>query len=372
MPTSIEPTTVTAVPAACAAAEMPAIKLGSDVTLALQKSHGSWASGLCETLARSIAAHPQRIVVLDNSGSMGENDGRRLVWHGGTFKTLPCSRWAELAEDAVEIAKLSEVVNARTDFHLLNPQPGFRAVTVRPKSWSGGIEPLGHEVDAEQLKGMLQRTHPNGTTPLTEAVMKIASMLDPHAARMRADGQSVAVLICTDGLPNDKKSFVQAMRLLQTLPVWCVVRLCTDDDSVVEYWNDLDRALEAPLEVLDDVRGEAQEVYSLNPWLTYGPPLHAARLFGLPEKLFDALDEHRLVPSQIKAFCELLFGLADLPEPELDRPGFLEAVRTALLEQPATYDPRQGKMLPWVDMRALERALLSSQTCDEKNVCRVM
>lgn len=64
--------------------------------------------------------------------------------------------------------------------------------------------------------------------------------------------------------------------------------------------NDLDEQLEAPVEVLDDLRSEAQEVTSNNAWLTYGPPLHAARLFGLPGKIYDAIDEMPLTPSMIK------------------------------------------------------------------------
>lgn len=38
-------------------------------------------------------------------------------------------------------------------------------------------------------------------------------------------------------------------------------------------------------EVLDDVVGEAGEVGGANPWLTYGPPLHSSREFGLQAKL---------------------------------------------------------------------------------------
>jgi len=44
------------------------------------------------------------------------------------------------------------------------------------------------------------------------------------------------------------------------------MKMCTDEDDVCDYYNNLDSQLELSLEVLDDYIGEAKEVYSKNPW----------------------------------------------------------------------------------------------------------
>jgi hypothetical protein len=63
----------------------------------------------------------------------------------------------------------------------------------------------------------------------------------------------VVIVLATDGMPTDergisndsvKNQFVNTLRSLEGLPVWLVIRLCTDDDTVVQYYNSLDDQLE--------------------------------------------------------------------------------------------------------------------------------
>jgi hypothetical protein len=104
----------------------------------------------------------------------------------------------------------------------------------------------------------------------------------------------VAVILATDGLPTDDlgyggdditQEFISSLRALEGLPVWIVIRLCTDEDNVTEFYNNLDGMLDLSLEVLDDYIGECGEVQIHNPWLNYALPMHRCRELGYHDRL---------------------------------------------------------------------------------------
>lgn len=85
-----------------------------------------------------------------------------------------------------------------------------------------------------------------------------------------------------------------------------MVRLCTDDNAIVEYWNNIDSQLELEMDVLDDLKGEALEVHSFNPWLTYALPIQRLREFGASVKEMDLIDESLLTVEQMMFVVSML------------------------------------------------------------------
>jgi len=276
------------------------------------------------------------------------------------------TRWAEI-KDCVEYhTNLALLRKAPTIFRLLN-HPG---ITVGKQQFSVSFNsnnPADSIIDIQNANSIMNKVKPEGCTPLTNHILEIQASIMEMSPDLLKEGKRIAVVIATDGLPTDDRGyhndvirdqFVNALRLLEGLPVWLVIRLCTDEDDVVEFYNSLDEQLELSLEVLDDYVGEAQEVYSCNKWLNYALPLHRMREGGFHDKLFDLLDERTLNKGEIREFCELLFGPTHFdgcPDPEIDWEGFLKVISSILKHEDEQYNPIKKKPAPWIDVSALNK-----------------
>lgn len=64
-----------------------------------------------------------------------------------------------------------------------------------------------------------------------------------------------------DYYDNDYDDCVTLFLLyLLQLPVLLVIRLCTSEEAVVQYWNNIDSQLEIDVDVLDDQAGTVMHI----------------------------------------------------------------------------------------------------------------
>mmetsp|Transcript_10094 Transcript_10094/g.21072 ORF Transcript_10094/g.21072 Transcript_10094/m.21072 type:complete len:398 (+) Transcript_10094:1-1194(+) len=332
-----------------------------------------YTDGLIKSIARSNMNFPLRIWIVDNSGSMVTADGHRLISTGNSndVKFVNCSRWAEIKETVEYHAQMAALLEAPTVFRLLN-DPGRMA---GPQQFS--IAERGSDFVSEDLAvalNTMQMASPAGVTPLTQHVREIRANLQAMKEELQMTGQKVVIVLATDGLPSDNygssnqqtlHEFKDALRSLEGLPVWIVVRLCTDEENVVEFYNDLDSQLELSLEVLDDFTGEAEEVYEHNKWLNYALPLHRIREMGFSHKLFDLLDERRFTREELKQFFLLLFGpdkFDGVPDPQIDWKGFLRRIDQIANSEKRQWNPIRKKLMPWIDVKKLN-SIYGDESC---------
>jgi len=96
--------------------------------------------------------------------------------------------------------------------------------------------------ESQNATNIISNVKPGGVTPLAEHVNDIYQFVDSLKPQLDAAGKKVAIILATDGLPTDrqgisgehiKQLFVQSLRRLEGLPVWLVIRLCTDEEDVV-------------------------------------------------------------------------------------------------------------------------------------------
>ena len=321
--------------------------------------------GLAEALSVNTIAFPLRIWVVDNSGSMASTDGSRLV--PGSSKTdlkyVKCSRWNELQETVEYHATMAATLKAPTIFRLLN-DPGK---VHGPQQFS--IAERGDDKIDEDMQIALQcmQSSPTGLTPLSDHIREIRENILQLEPTLRQNGTKVAIVLATDGLPtssnryyskNAEQEFVEALKSLEGLPVWVVIRLCTDDDNVVEFYNDLDAQLEYSLEVLDDFEMEAKEIYKYNKFLNYALPLHRCREMGYHHRIFDYLDERQLSVDELRDLFTLLFGqeqMAGVPDAHSNWKGFLQAIKSITEKEDWQWNPIKKKAQPWVNVKKLDK-----------------
>lgn len=330
----------------------------SPSSVAELKNQG-YTDGLIQSITNNMDAFPQRIWVVDNSGSMATQDGHRLLQTlDNRVKLLDCTRWAEIQDTVSYHARVCALLEAPISFRLLNPVYGKKEFGVAER-------PDHIQQDLVSTLNNIRQVSPRGVTPLSERVMEISSYLYSIKDQLEARGQKTVIVLATDGLPSNRygktsphtmNEFKNALRSMEGLPVWLVIRLCTDDEETVEFYNNIDCQLEMSCDVLDDFFAEALEVYEHNSWLTYGLPFHRMREMGFYHKLFDLIDERPLTKDELRDFFLLIYGadaLDGIPDPQVDWDRFLARIAAVTSKEQLQFNPVTKRMMPWVDISKL-------------------
>lgn len=304
--------------------------------------------GLACVAAKEAELVGLRLFLLDNSGSTMAYDGHIQVLRAGVFGLEKSTRWEEICQLAEHQAQWNVAAGVVTEFHLLNPR-----VQGRPTEgidWVR-IDPGADLAEAglKTLKSILEGTRPAGLTPLAERLGDIRGRFERYAEQLLTSSQQIFLVVVTDGTPTPqrwsqasserqqvrdaKNRMITELRSISGgYPVSLVVRLCTDEDNVVDFWNKLDEEVEISLDVLDDLAGEAAEVAKAgNSFFVYSPFLHRFREGGSRNRLFDLLDETRLHPGQAAAVAGLLCSHpGDEQLPSYRDPQFLAEIATRI------------------------------------------
>lgn len=278
------------------------------------------------------------------------------------------TRWEETCDLARQHAKWNAAINVPCEFQVLNS-----TVSQGSQRSQEGVDYVrlesGHG-SFEDLDTFLLRNNPRGVTPISERLSDIRRRIEAEARELAARGQIIFLTIVTDGLPTsstsgtstkaDQKKMVDELRRLTSdLPVQLVIRLCTDDDEVVKFYDEVDEEFELPMDVLDDLYGEARQIAEKgNDWFVYSPLLHRIREAGTLCKLLDDLDERRLRPLEARRLAELLApSCTNRPLSQRDDSSFLRAVGCIVRSAPPVYDPLSRQLRPFVDLWKFGAAL---------------
>ena len=87
--------------------------------------------------------------------------------------------------------------------------------------------------DINNANLIMSQSYPDGVTPLIPHIFEIHRFIKTITPQLREVGKRVTIVLSTDGLPTDiygsesLDQFVEALRLLEGLPVLIVIRLCT-------------------------------------------------------------------------------------------------------------------------------------------------
>jgi hypothetical protein len=321
-----------------------------------QSSHGKKRDELIQDKSQYA------IYVIDNSESMRTYDGKIFLEDktGKITKIQGVSRWDEGIYKTMKSAEYNINRGMKAGYYLLNPK------NIYGSKWEENIDCI--HIDPEQdnvtdkldilEKNLLDSQNIRGNTPLGKITQYCKNSLHTFINSDNYQHIPVCLNFITDGMPNSSSSFESQLRYLsKNYNIFLVINLCTDDDSIVDYYNDLDKKLGTELsgmDVIDDLEAEQLEVIKAgNTFVTYSNTIHICRMAGCYSVVSDLLDEEKLGIFYANKLCRELLdpNSKHLPQWSEDREKYLVKLKELNYQ---VYDFYYKSFRPLIDVSKID------------------
>jgi hypothetical protein len=120
--------------------------------------------GLIDCLVQAHETSARRYWIVDNSGSMNTQDGKRLL---NKSKLVSCSRWEELGDSLRWQGQVASILGAHTEFRMLN-----HTRTLTKMKYVVGAAGMDQNLAIEELNQAIKSTPASGT-PLCAALRQV-------------------------------------------------------------------------------------------------------------------------------------------------------------------------------------------------------
>lgn len=303
--------------------------------------------------------------VIDNSGSMGHyNDGKIFVEDekGIINKISGLTRWNEAVDKVKSISDYNINRGMKSVYYLLNPH--------KKNNWVEdydfvSIDPESDDIDSKinSLDRLLSSDNVYGSTPLHSITRHINNSLGELINSDVYKNKPICYNLITDGEPDYKFHFESELNnLAKKYNVFLVINLCTDNDDIVQYYNDLDKNVGkemSGMDVIDDMEAEYKEIRDAgNRFFSYSKDIHVCRMSGCFNIVADLMDEEYLhVHHVIKLTNELLFNRNENILVWEDTSNYIQLIKNKLATKEKVYDIYYRKSLPIINVSNLESIL---------------
>uniref|UniRef100_A0A6C0J019 RING-type domain-containing protein n=1 Tax=viral metagenome TaxID=1070528 RepID=A0A6C0J019_9ZZZZ len=310
--------------------------------------------------------------IIDNSLSMTESDGKLFEFtdSGKLIKKSGIWRWEEAVYKIIYIADYNIKRGMKSTYYLLNPKRNSK-LTSNLNIWQENIDyvtidPTQPDIN-EKLnilkKTILDTKNIRGNTPLDIITDYFIKSLREFINDDMYNQIPICYNILTDGNPNSRYSFENKLKeLCKNYNVFLVINLCTDNDDIIDYYNNLDKTLGNELsgmDVIDDLETEQLEIInSKNTFFTYSHDIHVCRMAGCYSVVADLLDEEPLKMFYVLKLCkELIHCPKDLPHWE-NRVDYIKSLKK---HNTKVYNFYEQKFTPLINTNYINNMIFQYQ-----------